>query len=1057
MIRVLIVFTLIVSSLTAGAAGKLRFNRDIRPLMSDTCFHCHGPDKNARKAGLRLDIREEALKPAKSGELPIVPGKPDQSEIIKRLFAEDKDDLMPPEEAHKTFTSAQKEMFKQWVTEGAEYEPHWAYTPLVRPPVPAVGTATNSSRNPIDAFIADKLAEKKITPSAEADRRTLLRRLSLDLIGLPPTPEEIQAFVSDQSPKAYENQVERFLKSPHFGERMAVWWLDVARFSDTVGFHGDQNQRIFPYRDYVIDSFNRNKPFNQFTLEQVAGDLLEAKNQEQRTTNLVASGFNRLNMMTREGGAQPKEYIAKYGAERVRTIGGAFLGATLGCCECHDHKFDPFTARDFYAMQAFFADVKQWGVYSPYGSSPNPELKGFNNEYPFPPEIEVESAYLKERASRIKAKMTGIASATQTQLLKDGNAKADFDKWRTSSHAFLKDNPTGWVAPKPEVKLSAATSVKAKGAPKADPKEKSKANALQPDAFVVQADGKILFSGAAGDDTSVIMQPPAGWVSAVRVELLPDASHKGSILRSGDHGSATLKLTSELLKSDAKKPEPLGFRYADANFKEPNYKSGAEIIGIKDAWKTSDMEWNQPHIAFCVFDKPVKINQGDKLTLRLTGNTAGCVRVSVSPFAPVSMVDHDWMASLKAALEKGDASARDVLLEAFLTGTGWNQSALKEYTAQFAELLECRGGRSWTLVTQAVEKPLTVRVLARGNWMDESGAIVEPASPEFLPTVFKPQNGKRLTRLDLAKWLCSKENPLTPRAFMNRLWKQFFGNGLSMIVDDLGAQGEPPSHPELLDWLAVEFRDSGWDVNHMIRLIVTSNTYRQSSSLRPELHDIDPNNRLLASQNPRRLDAEFVRDNALFISGLLNPDMGGPSVKPYQPEGYYTNIQFPDRNYVADHDDRQWRRGVYMHWQRTFLHPMLANFDAPMRDECTANRPNSNTPQQALTLLNDPTFVEAARVLAQRLLVDMKGDDTARIQSAFALALGRSAKDSEIASLTAFLKSQREAYRKNSGDADKIIRVGLAPVIENVDHIELAAWISLARVILNLQETITRY
>ena len=298
------------------------------------------------------------------------------------------------------------------------------------------------------------------------------------------------------------------------------------------------------------------------------------------------------------------------------------------------------------------------------------------------------------------------------------------------------------------------------------------------------------------------------------------------------------------------------------------------------------------------------------------------------------------MTSLRAALEKTDASSRDVLLEAWLSGTGWNEAALKEYAAQYSELLECRDGKAWTMVTQSIEKPLTIRVLPRGNWLDESGAIVEPATPAVPARRLQAAGGKRLTRLDLASWLCSKENPLTPRAAMNRLWKQFFGNGLSMVVDDLGAQGEPPSHPELLDWLAVEFRDSGWDVKHMIRLIVTSNTYRQSSSLRPELRDIDPNNRLLASQNPRRLDAEFVRDNALSIAGLLNPDIGGPSVKPYQPAGYYANLQFPNRDYIADTDDRQWRRGVYMHWQRTFLHPMLANFDAPTREECTANRPS---------------------------------------------------------------------------------------------------------------------
>ena len=452
----------------------------------------------------------------------------------------------------------------------------------------------------------------------------------------------MQAFLNDTSPKAYENQVERLLKSPHFGERMAVWWLDVARFTDTVGFHGDQNQRIFPYRDYVIDSFNSNKPFDQFTLEQIAGDLLETRNQEQRTTNLVATGFNRLNMVTREGGAQAKEYLAKYGAERVRTVGGAFLGATLGCCECHDHKFDPFTARDFYSMESFFADVKQWGYYADAGYSPNPELKGFGNEHPFPPEIEVESGYLKQRAARIRARMTGIASATNAVLLKDAGANAAFEKWKQDSLEFLKRHPAGWAVPPPEVKLSTATPVQAKGTSKAEAKAakaaaaqaKAKTEAPGADAFSVQPDGRILFVNRPADNTRIDLQPPAGWVSSVRVELLPDASHKGGILRGGAQASATLKLSATLQRAGAKKPGSLPFRHADANLKEARYSGGAEIIGIKDAWKTVAKDWNQAHTAVCLLDRPVKIDNGDTLTLQIAGNTAGCVRVSLSALRP---------------------------------------------------------------------------------------------------------------------------------------------------------------------------------------------------------------------------------------------------------------------------------------------------------------------------------------------------------------------------------------------------------------------------------------
>ncbi len=452
----------------------------------------------------------------------------------------------------------------------------------------------------------------------------------------------MQAFLTDASPKAYENQVERLLRSPHFGERMAVWWLDVARFTDTVGFHGDQNQRIFPYRDYVIDSFNTNKPFDQFTLEQIAGDLLETRNQEQRTTNLVATGFNRLNMVTREGGAQPKEYLAKYGAERVRTVGGAWLGATLGCSECHDHKFDPFTARDFYAMQAFFADVKQWGYYADARYAPNPELKGFGNEHPFPPEIEVESGYLKERAARIRSGMKNIADAA---LRGDVGASPKFAAWKQAGREFFKLHPDGWSAPRPDVTLAASKPVAAKGKSKTEAgtvkdgavaQEKAKAvkKPASGEAFKVNEDGRVRFVGKAADTTSITLRPPAGWVSALRLELLPDTSHEGGILRGGAQTAATLKLSASMLKADSGKPLALAFRHADADLKEPRYSGGAEIIGIKDAWKTSAASWNRPHTAMCVLDKPVMIEKGDEITLRISGNSAGCVRLSISPFAP---------------------------------------------------------------------------------------------------------------------------------------------------------------------------------------------------------------------------------------------------------------------------------------------------------------------------------------------------------------------------------------------------------------------------------------
>lgn len=1026
----------------AATPGKVKFNRDIQPILSENCTFCHGPDKKHREADLRLDVREAAIEAGA-----IVPGNPAKSELMVRILTTDEDDLMPPPDSHKILKPEQKELLKRWIEQGAEYEAHWAYTPLVRPAVPnnkdEGGRMNDENKNPIDAFIHAELAERNIKPSAQADAATLIRRLSLDLTGLPPTPTEVESFKTEfaQHPEtSIQKLTDRLLKTPQHAERMAVWWLDVARFTDTVGFHGDQNQRIFPYRDYVIQSFAENKRFDQFTTEQLAGDLLPNPTSEQ----LVATGFNRLNMVTREGGAQAKEYLAKYGAERVRTVAGTWLGATFGCAECHDHKYDPISAKDFYSMQAFFADVKQWGVYADYGYTPNPELKGWSNEHPFPPEIQVESEYLKQRLAKLKAERHQLAVNTAK------SAANAVQAWETETRSYLKQHPTGWRTPQPNVELAAATPAKGKKA-KVEAKKTAKAKVDEESAFSVLPDGRILFKAGPADNTSITLPLTKGHLASLRLELLTDASHKGSILRTGAAGSAALKVSATLKKAGAKKSTPLPFRFADASLKDPRYDGGEEVLGIQGQWKTSSSKWNQTHDSVWWLDTPVSTADQDILEIKIEGNTTGCLRVSTSPLSPPQVSSGPaWIASLS----KGFIPASHA--EIWLESTAANATTWSRYKELTNGMQQCREGKAWSLVTQAVPQPLTVRVLARGNWQDEAGEVVSSATPHFLPA--KNREADRLTRLDLAKWLTSKENPVTARAVVNRLWKQFYGNGLSAVLDDLGAQGEPPSHPELLDWLACEFRDSGWDIRHMIRLMVTSATYQQNSSLRPELKDLDPNNRLLASQNPRRLDAEFIRDNALTIAGLLNLDIGGPSAKPYQPPGYYEALQFPNRDYIANTDDRQWRRGLYMHWQRTFLHPMLANFDAPNRDESTCTRPGSNTPQQALTLLNDPSFVEAARVFAERLLkeVPLPTGDAARIQEAYLIALARSPSRKELSSLLAFLDAQRKTFASGESDAGKVLKVGLKPTT-TADAQELAAWTSVARVILNLHETITRY
>jgi hypothetical protein len=1020
-----------------GPPEPVRFNRDIRPLMSDTCFHCHGFDPKSRKGGLRLDIREEALKAGKSGEIAIVPGKPDQSEIIKRIFSKDAEDVMPEKEAHKTLSAAQKELFRRWVAEGAVYEPHWAYKPLELPAIPALPAG---GKNPIDAFVGAKLAEKKVSPSAEASKERLLRRASLDLTGLPPTPAETAAFLADRSPDAYEKQVDRLLASPAFGERMAVWWLDVARFADTVGYHGDQNQRIFPYRDYVINAFNTNKPFDVFTREQLAGDLLPNPTEEQ----LVASGYNRLNMMTREGGAQVKEYLAKYGAERVRSVSNAWLGSTFGCAECHDHKFDPIKSADFYALQAFFADVKQWGVYADYNYTPEPELKGVGNDHPFYPEVRSKNAYLSKKDAEFRAQLASFYEKT----FAESKDPSDFAAWQKDIASFLAEHPTGLVSPAGTFFLKAApATAPAKMAVKntdaataaKKPSAKKGAAAPTPVAFAAGALIKMPKGVAKGEDFAITLNTSPTPIASVRIDIPKGSLPAGS--------AATINARFGVV--DAKgKERPVAFHLADATHREPRYNSSFELTDINAGWSLK-MPNADVH-AVWLLDTPVTLKPDEKFVIHFDSNAALTHKASVSPLShddPLKVTAPETLATLKESRMSADS------LAVYLNSRGTDRARLTAIRALTTTIRRQYDGYAWSMVTQAA-KPLTVRVLPRGNFLDETGPVVLPTTPSFLPGLRTSSEQKRLTRLDLADWINSKDNPITARTVMNRLWQIFHGTGLSAGLDDLGSQGELPSHPELLEWLSLEFRDKGWDVKKMIRLMVTSRTYRQSSSLRPELKEADPNNRLLASQNPRRLDAEFVRDNALFVAGLLNTsDVGGPSVKPYQPEGYYEPMQFPNRTYVASKDSDQWRRGLYMHWQRMYLHPMLINFDAPSRDECTALRNYSNTPQQALTLLNDPTFVEAARAMAARLLALPSGD---RLSHGFRLAMGRDIKKTERPSLEKLVAEQTAYYKSNPSEAAKLIKVGFSQSVAD-DPAELAAWTQACRVLLNSHEAITRY
>lgn len=995
------------------AIQTIKYNRDIRPILSENCFFCHGPDKNKRQAGLRLDIRSEAV-----ARFAIVAGKPEKSRLLQRVNTNQTALLMPPPSSHKKLNQEQKRLLSRWITQGAPYEAHWSYAPLTRPSVPKTVLQGFPQRNEIDAFIHAKLREKKLLPSREAERTMLVRRVFLDLTGLPPTSDEVKSANSDASPNWYEKLVDRLLASPHYGERMAVPWLDLARYADTVGFHGDQNVPVWAYRDYVINAFNTNKPFDKFTVEQLAGDLLPNTTVEQK----VASGYNRLNMMTREGGAQPKEYLAKYTADRVRTVGMTWMGSTLGCAECHDHKYDPFTAKHFYQMGAFFADIQQWGVYHDYGYTPNPDLRGFSNDHPFPPEMEVESSYLKQRINRLQTRIREVAKQSANAI-----STTDFEAWRTDSITYLQRNPSGW-----SVVLNPTLRSYTGGAPHTQ--------------HPIESDGSLILKGDKPTEFQLQFKPDSRRVASLKLELEPTARN----------GTTTLKLTIQVQRSNGK-VERVNVRHAWADRYEPQYANGFEIIGIQRGWRLALPKLTGKATSLWLLDQPVNLGDGDNLQVLAEGVPLGTFRLATAPFVPENPNSTQIAESLQASLERADREPeRTTALRAHLLGTGWNAEGFATAKRIERDILECRNGKFPTLVSVSV-KPMTVRVLARGNWQDETGEIVNPGIPAFLVQGQPSPQGKRLSRLDLANWLTAKDNPLTARVFVNRLWKLFYGNGLSAQVEDYGAQGDYPSHPELLDWLAVEFRDKGWDIKRIVRLMVTSATYRQSSNLRPELLANDPNNRFLASQNPRRLEAEFIRDTALASAGLLVKDMFGPPVMPYQPDGYYAALQFPDRRYIAHNDERQYRRGVYMHWQRTFLHPMLLNFDAPTREDCIAIRTAANTPQQALTLLNDPSMLEAARAFAANLLNEKNSTDAKRIETAYLRTLGRMPKPKEKESLLTFLGKVRNEYQNRPEDAAKLLKVGYAPVPTGLDTLELASWTNVCRVFLNLQETITRY
>jgi len=969
--------------LSATASGQttesdaVDFNRDIRPVLSDVCFACHGPDDATREADMRLDLKE-AVFAAREKAL-IVPGRPEESELYRRLMSTDDAERMPPPESKKQLTGQQKENVRRWIEQGAPWDTHWAWIPPARHAVPDV-EHPGFTRNAIDRFVLDRLRREKLEPSPVADDVTLVRRLHFDLTGLPPTPAEVDAWLASTDPQKYEHLVETLLASPHFGERMAVYWLDVVRYADSNGYHSDEARQVAPYRDWVIESFNQNRPYDRFVVEQLAGDLLPDPTQEMR----VASGFNMLLQTTNEGGAQEKEYLARYIADRVRNTSQIFLGTTMGCCECHNHKFDPFTIRDFYSFGAFFADIQERGrgnppTYPVMTETARVELDAITGQL----------ADLRNVLSTQTEELTVAQRQWEAEVKPKLDTAAEFGPWHSLGPfpaASFDEAHTKAFGPEEGLADGAVVDLAKKfGRLKWEPRE----------AFV---DGQL--HNLTGDNSATYLIRSVKVGETTRLEVMLGSDDGVTVWVNG--------------------------------------------VKVHDNKVQRAAEAGQDHVS-------VELKPDDNQLLMKISNGGGGYSFhfqAASIAIPPSVV-----AVLKLADgERSEGQAQE--LAAFYRTIAPLLDPVRQQVAALVQRnREINDALPRTLMTQA-GAPRAIRVLQRGNWMDESGAEVEPSIPGFLGSLDVGE--RRASRLDLADWIVRRENPLTARTFANRMWKLYFGQGLATPLDDLGGQGMPPTHPRLLDWLSVEFMESGWDVKHMVRLLVNSGTYRQSSLAAPELRKRDPYNRFYARQSRFRLDAEFVRDNALAVSGLLVDDVGGRSVYPYQPAGYWRHMNFPAREWPGDAGSNLYRRGLYTWWQRMFLHPSLLAFDAPSREECTVERPRSNIPQQALVLLNDPTYVEASRAFGARILLEGGSTTEDRLNWAFRAALSRPASADELSVLRPLVAKHLEEFRADAAAAQAFTGVGAAPMTDGTDPAELAAWASIARVILNLHETLTR-
>lgn len=1154
----------------AVAAAPVKFNRDIRPILSSKCFQCHGQDAKKRKGDLRLDMRDGFLATLADGNRAVVPGEPAASTLMARITTEVAEDRMPPASTHKELSADEIALLKRWIEEGAVWEQHWAFQRVERPELPAVSD-TGWVKNPIDAFVLAPLEANGVAPSPEADKRTLVRRLYLDLTGLPPTIDDVEAFLADQQPDAYEQLVDRLLASTEHAENMTRYWLDGARYSDTNGYHIDNERFMWPWRDWVIRAFENNKRYDEFTVEQLAGDLLPNATKDQK----LASGFNRNHMVNFEGGIIPEEYRAQYVMDRVEATSTVWLGLTMTCAQCHDHKYDPVSQAEYYKMFAYFNTIDEKGSDGFSGNAvpmmrastdkQDERLAGFEKAIADlqtemrKPMADVDAAQAAwEEASRTKLQgkwqtlvpdsavssggstltpgADGVVTATGENPAKDVYELA-FKLTQPGITAlrveFLPapEKPLGSIG-RSDVGNLVLTELEAEISPTSDAPAYQKVNFISADADYAQPtlevnraiDGNLDTGyGAGGHEApgarTLVFIPDAPFgttndslfkvrlrqesgfpqhaAARVRVSVTTDPAMGRARLEQWYSAGPYTAADGDIAYKTAYDPEvgiDLNATYPDGRQKwelavpgfedgKPNNLSGRVAatylyrkivsptartttlsVGSNDAikiWLNGQVvhDNNVKRGVMPDQDKvPVTLKAGDnELLMKVVnyGNSYGFF------FRTLDEKTGEFPIQIESVLAKATPDRSEADVNALRDY--YRQANSPEWQRLNAQLAKVQSDKAafekelpTTMVMSEMAAPRETFVLVRGQY-DQNGEKVTPGVPAALPPL---PEGAPNNRLGFAKWLVDRNNPLMSRVTVNRYWQQYFGFGLVKTTEDFGTQGDLPSHPELLDWLAAEFMESGWDVRHIHRLIVTSATYRQSSRHRSDTDAFDAGNRLLAHAPRFRMDAEMVRDNALAISGLLDKAVGGPSVRPYQPMGLWEEVaygsNFSAQIFTLGDDTHLHRRSMYTFWKRTSPPPSMMLFDAPNRETCSVKRSRSNTPLQALTLLNDPQFVEAARFLAERMITEAGDTPEERVNHAFELALSRLAKPQELAVLARLYEQERAGFEKEPERADALLKVGNFPANAELDKIELAAWSTVASVILNMDEVITK-